>query len=73
MLLAGAGEEELAGLAVAIETQGLVLFQDAVDGVAHAVFVIARFGLYGESDGGLGNLNGRVSDVEALLGKGVAS
>ena len=72
VLLPAAGQQELAGLRVAVEAQGLVLFQDAVDGVAHAVFVVARLGFDGEGDGGLGQLDRRVGDVEALFGQGVA-
>ena len=72
MLLSAAGEQELAGLRVAVEAQGLVFFQDAVDGVAHAVFVVARLGFDGEGDGGLRQLDRRVGDVEALFGQRVA-
>ena len=72
MLLAAAGQQELAGLRVAVEAQGLVFFQDAVDGVAHAVFVVARLGFDGEGDGGLRQFDRRIGDVEALFGQGVA-
>ena len=53
MLLPAARQQELAGLRVAVEAQRLVFFQDAVDGVAHTVFVVARLGFDGEGDGGL--------------------
>ena len=32
------------GLRIAVEAQRLVFFQDPVDGVAHAIFVVARLG-----------------------------
>ncbi len=72
MLLPAARQQELAGLRIAVETQGLVLLQDAVDGVAHTVFVVARLGFDGEGDGGLRQFDRRIGDVEALLGQGVA-
>ena len=43
-----------------------------MDGVAHAIFVVARLGFDGEGDGGLGQLDRRVGDIEALFGQGVA-
>ena len=72
MLLSGAGEQELARLRIAVEAQRLVFFQDAVDGVAHAVFVVARLGFDGEGDGGLGQLHRRIGDVQALIRQRVA-
>ena len=72
VLLAGAGQQELAGLRIAVEAQRLVLFEDAVDGVAHAVFVVARLGFDGEGDGRLGQFHRRIGDGDALVGQGVA-
>ena len=72
VLLPGAGQQEFAGLRIAIEAQGLVLFQDAVDGVAHAVFVVARLGFDGEGDRRLGEFDRRIGDVEAFVRQGVA-
>ena len=69
VLLAGAGQQEFAGLRIAVETKRLVLFQDAVDGVAHAVFVVSRLGFDGEGDGRLRQLHRRVDDVETLVGQ----
>jgi len=59
-------------LRVAVEAQRLVLFEDAVDGVAHTVFVVARLGFDGEGDRRLGQLHGRVGDGKALIRQGVA-
>src|ERR1019366_7112106 len=72
MLLSAAGQQEFARLRVAVETQRLVFFQDAVDGVAHTVFVVARLGFNGEGDGGLRQFDRRIGDVEALFGQRVA-
>ena len=72
VLLAAAGEQELPGLRIAVEAQRLVFFQNAVDGVAHAVFVVARLGFNGEGDGGLRQFDRRIGDIEALFGQGVA-
>ena len=41
VLLPAAGEQKFLGLRIAIEAQRLVLFQNLVDRVAHAVFVVA--------------------------------
>ncbi len=72
MLLARPGQQELARLRIAIETQRLVLFQNAMHRVAHAVFVVARLGLDGERDRGLRQFHWRIDDVEALVGQRVA-
>ncbi len=56
MLLAGAGDQKLLGLRVAVEAQGEILFEQFVEGVAHAVFVGAAFRLHGEGDGRLRQL-----------------
>ena len=72
MLLSRPGEQEFAGLRIAIEAQCLVLFQNPVDGVAHAIFVVARLGFDGEGDRGFGNLDRRVGDIQALIRQGVA-
>ena len=72
VLLAAAGQQELLGLRVAVEAQRLVLFENPVDGVAHAVFVVARLGFDGEGDGGLGQLDRRIGDGEALVGQRIA-
>src|ERR1039457_3139865 len=45
---AAAGQHELARLRVAVEAQALVFLKDAVHGIAHAVFVVARLGFDGE-------------------------
>ena len=54
VLLPAAGEQKFLGLRIAIEAQGLVFFENLVDGVAHAVFIVARLGGDREGDGGLG-------------------
>ena len=72
VLLAGAGQQELARLRVAVEAQRLVFFQNAVHGVAHAVLVVARLGLDGEGDGGLRQLHRRIAHIQALFRQGVA-
>jgi len=44
VLLPAAGQEKLLGLGVAVEAEGLVFLEDALDGVADAVFVLAGLG-----------------------------
>ena len=58
MLLPAARQQEFLGLRIAIEAQRLVFFEDLMQGVAHAVFVVARFGFDREGDGGLRNFTG---------------
>ena len=72
MLLARARQQELARLRIAVEAQRLVLFQDPVYGVAHAVLVVARLGLDGERDGRLRQFDRRIVDVHALVRQRVA-
>ena len=72
MLLSAPRQQELARLRVAVETQALVFFQNAVHRVAHAVFVVARLGFDRERDGGLRQFHRRVRDIEPLLRQRVA-
>ena len=72
MLLAAAGEQEFLGLRVAVEAQGLVFLEDALDGVPHAVLVLPRLGLDGIGDGWLGQLHGRVFHQGGLIAQRVA-
>ena len=60
VLLARAGEQKLARLRIAIEAQRLVLFQNAVHRLPHAIFVVARLGFNGESDGRLRQFHRRI-------------
>jgi hypothetical protein len=53
VLLPAAGQQEFLGLRIAIEAQRLILFQNLVDRVAHAIFVVARLGGDGVGDGRL--------------------
>ena len=53
VLLPRAGQQELLGLRIAIEAQRLILFQNLVHRVAHAVFVVARLGGNGVGNGRL--------------------
>src|SRR6185503_11752218 len=62
MLLAAAAQQKLFGLRIAIEPQRLIFLQNAMDGMAHAVFVRPRFGLNRKCYGGLGQLDRVVLD-----------
>ena len=57
VLLPAAGEQKLLGLRIAIEAQRLIFFQDLVDRVAHAIFVVARLGGNRVGDGRLRQLH----------------
>src|SRR5579864_726253 len=72
MLLAAATQKELFGLRIAKEAQGLIFFQDAVDGVTHAVLVLPRLGFDGEGDRGFGQLDGRIFNGRTLVRQSIA-
>ena len=62
VLLAAAREQEFLRLRVARETQRGIFFHDFVNGDADFVFIGARFGFDGKSDGRLGKLRRGVID-----------
>ena len=72
VLLAGSGDQEFLGLRIAIEAQGKIFFQQFVQRVAHAVFVVAALRFDREGDGGLGQFDRRESDRRGLVGQRVA-
>ena len=44
VLLSAAGEQKFLGLRIAIEAQRLIFFENALDGVAEAIFILAALG-----------------------------
>ncbi len=72
VLLAAAGEQEFLGLRIAIEAQRLIFFQDALDGVAQAVFILAALGRNGKRDGRLRQMHRVISDDGRLVAERVA-
>jgi hypothetical protein len=72
MLLAATGQQEFARLRIAVEAQRLVFFQNAVHGLAHAVFVVARLGFDGEGDGRLRQFHRRIDHVRSPYRQRVA-
>ena len=61
VLLAAAGEQKFLGLRIAIEAQRLIFFEDALDGVAQAVFILAALGRDRKRDRRLRQLHRRIS------------
>lgn len=72
MLLTAAPQEKFLRLRIAKEAQRLVLFQDAVDGMTHAVLILARFGFNGEGDRRFGQLHRRIFDGGVLVRQSIA-
>src|SRR5271154_5484033 len=72
VLLAAARQQEFLGLGIAVEAQGFVFFENFLDGVAHAVFVVAGFGGDRVGDRGFGQLYGRKRDGRRFVVDGVA-
>ena len=70
--LAGAGEEEVVGLGVAVEAELEIFFHELVEGGGELVFVGAGFGLDGVGHGGLGRGDGVDAEVVAADAEGVA-
>ena len=56
VLLAGAGNEKFLGLRIAIEAQRKILFQNLVQRIAHAIFIVAALCFNCKGDGRLGYL-----------------
>ena len=62
MLLSGAREQKFFRLRIAPEAQRKILFENAVNCDANAIFIRARFWFDCERDRGFGNARGRVKD-----------
>ena len=67
VLLAAAGEQEFLGLRIAIEAEGLILFENALDGVAEAIFILAAFGGNREGDGRLRQMHCMIRNDGRLI------
>ena len=72
VLLAAAREQKFLGLRIAIEAQRLIFFEDALDGVAEAIFILAALGGNREGDGGLRQMHRVISNDGRLVAQGVA-
>ena len=62
VLLAAAGQQKFLGLRIAIEAQRLIFFENPLDGVAQAIFILAALGRNREGDGRLRQVHRRISD-----------
>ena len=72
VLLAAARQQKLLRLRIAIEAQRLVLFENLVHRVAHAVFVLPRLGFDRERDGRLRQFHRRIVDRRSSCRQGIA-
>src|SRR5205085_12388106 len=66
------GEEELFGLCVARVAQGLILFEHLGESRREFVFVLSRFGRYGEVDGRLREMDRIKIDRCSFIGERIA-